>query len=89
MTLIELVIIYKLGKWLNNLQKNQKIITDNQQELVRLIKLQHSRSQNYIVDMVLLGIQPDDDESDDEEQSPPEYSETDNSENEEAMLLVQ
>tara|TARA_R100000951_G_scaffold86407_1_gene74116 strand:+ start:367 stop:702 length:336 start_codon:yes stop_codon:yes gene_type:complete len=88
MTLIELVIIYKLGKWLNDLEKNQKIITDNQQKLVTLIRLQHTRSQNYIVDMVLLGLQPDD-ESDDEEQSPPEYSETDNSENEEAMLLAQ
>ncbi len=79
MTLIELWLMYRLVKWLNDLEKNQITIAHNQQELVRLIRLQHSRSQNYIVDMVLLGLQPDDDDESDDEESPPEYSETDTS----------
>ncbi len=86
MTLIELVIIYKLGKWLNDIERNQFTITNNQQKLVTLITQQHIKTRRMII---VSGRDENGLRYRFEEQSPPEYSETDNSENEEAMLLVQ
>lgn len=74
MTLIELWLMYRLVKWLNDLEKNQITIAHNQQELVRLIKQEHHKTRRIIIVT-----------SRDENglryrfESPPEYSETDNS----------
>ncbi len=79
-------LMYRLGKWLNDIERNQFTITNNQQKLVTLITQQHIKTRRMII---VSGRDENGLRYRFEEQSPPEYSETDNSENEEAMLLAQ